>query len=1213
MGVVLALRGGGGLSIPSSASPSDVISLLHRERASQDTWVDVAKAFLLHGNTDVYQAVLQGLVAQATGSAPEPVTFPVLQAHCALAAWHSHRGRNNRSIARAAFDEASTLLLNARNRALDDALPLLCMGQLALDKDNNRVAARQQFVQASKHLLGGRPTIAPTLALAALEFGEGNYKEALDRYKEALRRHPGCPAEVRLGLAACLFRLGDVVQAGAAYQRALDLDPSCTQALLGLAVLKLSASQTSEDMRDGSRLLVRAFEQDPENPYTLVLLAYFSLQQGFVDGAAKLAKAALDASDSEPLRLECTTVLARALHAQGRNGEAFRLYSQAATLDPRAPLPALGLGQLSLLRGELTNAASVLEGALTVVPAWTDALQVLGKLYPRLRLGPDAAGIPHFKAALKRLGERADLWEMLGDVLAPLDPGGALAAYQHAVALWGPANAGDAVQAGADRAPSATPSSPSPHPAPSARLLNNTAVLQLRAGQAPRAAASMEAALAAAAEGRLDGLGAEARVTLGFNAARVREAGGELSAAAREYEALLAQFPRYADPYLRLAAMAAARGDAAAAEAWARRASAACEGEAGGRDAQAFLASLYLERRAYAEAKEALDALLAGGEGEGGGGRPSGGGAVAARAEAFGRVALGNLNLYTAPRERKTPRDVERAEVHFSYAAREYARALERDPANLWAAQGLGCVLAEAGHLREARVAFTAVNEAAAASGGFVAAPDAGVNLAHVALAEEAYDAAVAGYGAALRRRGGRRDADPRLLLCLARAQHDANRLPEARAALVRAAHADPTLTPAWFDLGLALQEHAVRSVNARRAPGDPGRLAEFEAARRALETAHRVFEALRRRGARATGLKDAALAAHVEFVARTHARTRQAVESARREAELADARREERRAALEAARGAKALEDEEARLRAEAEARALEARAREHAVRLDRLKREWKDAAVVAKAVAAGDVTGVPAASAGGTGRGPSAADAAADALFYVEDEEGDEDFDPSRPEVGSGGEDGEEAPGTAALAAAGLLSSDEEEYAAGPGSEEEEAAEGQRPRKRKSSSAKASDQAGTRKKKAKLLRKGRRGGNGAADERAGDMGAEGDAMGAAHDGVEARDEDGADARDSGLITTDADVPGTAEGRTAAEAMADLFGSDSDGGSFAPGASDDDEDQEELEEAAEGGAGEESDGGVEGVEQGTDAAAAPGSGGKRGRHVVLDDSDSDG
>lgn len=47
-------------------------------------------------------------------------------------------------------------------------------------------------------------------------------------------------------------------------------------------------------MRDGSRLLVRAFEQDPENPYTLVLLAYFSLQQGFVDGV----RAGADLRDS---------------------------------------------------------------------------------------------------------------------------------------------------------------------------------------------------------------------------------------------------------------------------------------------------------------------------------------------------------------------------------------------------------------------------------------------------------------------------------------------------------------------------------------------------------------------------------------------------------------------------------------------------------------------------------------------------------------------------------------------------------------------------------------------------------------------------------------------------------------------------------------------------------------------------------------------------
>ncbi len=36
-------------------------------------------------------------------------------------------------------------------------------------------------------------------------------------------------------------------------------------------------------MREGSQLLVRAFEGDPDNPYVLVLLAHFCLQQGFHD------------------------------------------------------------------------------------------------------------------------------------------------------------------------------------------------------------------------------------------------------------------------------------------------------------------------------------------------------------------------------------------------------------------------------------------------------------------------------------------------------------------------------------------------------------------------------------------------------------------------------------------------------------------------------------------------------------------------------------------------------------------------------------------------------------------------------------------------------------------------------------------------------------------------------------------------------------------
>ena len=62
-------------------------------------------------------------------------------------------------------------------------------------------------------------------------------------YKTAVRKHPGCPAEVRLGLAACYNRLGQLGQAKKAYERVLQLNPVCPEALYGMAVLRFSSSQ----------------------------------------------------------------------------------------------------------------------------------------------------------------------------------------------------------------------------------------------------------------------------------------------------------------------------------------------------------------------------------------------------------------------------------------------------------------------------------------------------------------------------------------------------------------------------------------------------------------------------------------------------------------------------------------------------------------------------------------------------------------------------------------------------------------------------------------------------------------------------------------------------------------------------------------------------------------------------------------------------------
>lgn len=60
---------------------------------------------------------------------------------------------------------------------------------------------------------------------------------AADRFRKALRQHPGAPAAVRVAIAAAAFRLGKLEVARKAFKRALALDPACVPALTGLAVL----------------------------------------------------------------------------------------------------------------------------------------------------------------------------------------------------------------------------------------------------------------------------------------------------------------------------------------------------------------------------------------------------------------------------------------------------------------------------------------------------------------------------------------------------------------------------------------------------------------------------------------------------------------------------------------------------------------------------------------------------------------------------------------------------------------------------------------------------------------------------------------------------------------------------------------------------------------------------------------------------------------
>lgn len=68
------------------------------------------------------------------------------------------------------------------------------------------------------------------------------------------------------------MKLGNQEKARLAFERALQLDPQCVGALVGLAILKLNLQQP-ESIRSGVQMLSKAYTIDSSNPMVLNHLA----------------------------------------------------------------------------------------------------------------------------------------------------------------------------------------------------------------------------------------------------------------------------------------------------------------------------------------------------------------------------------------------------------------------------------------------------------------------------------------------------------------------------------------------------------------------------------------------------------------------------------------------------------------------------------------------------------------------------------------------------------------------------------------------------------------------------------------------------------------------------------------------------------------------------------------------------------------------------
>lgn len=499
--------------------------------------------------------------------------------------------------------------------------------------------------------------------------------------------------------------------------------------------------------------------------------------------------------------------------------------------------------------------------------------------------------------------------------------------------------------------------------------------------------------------------------------ARTTEALGDVQSAEKEYIDLLKEFPKYVDCQLRLACICKKRGDIRGAEKWAREAAEASSNSA---DALGLLAGIHIDRRDLGAAKKCVNELLAALPAE------------SKSAEVYGRLALGNIHLYSIPGDLHQDGNYEKAVSNLTHAMGLYRRALEKDPGNLFAANGIGCVLAESGRLKEAKDVFMRVQEAAAATDGFVTVSDASVNLAGVQLGLRQPKAAEATFLQACKKNPSLQ-LDPRLLLYLSKAQYESDQIEHALKTISKALHVAPGDHRLRFNAAYLMQQAGAKVLKQESfVGGDEGRVAAYKGAAASFDNSHRIFESLLSLGQVATGIANKKLEHHVAFAAEMHRSALDKVKKAEESALQADAKRQEVAMRKAAAEKLKELEAMKLAAKAEADRRLAQEIAEQaeiqHRDNLVTVANEKKRL----KAVAKGDVTGMP------DKKSKEVQDAqkeiAMDEMFAEESEDdeympGDEQNDAAPPEAGGDAADDDNE-------------DEEEEYVESDGDDEEEEA---------------------------------------------------------------------------------------------------------------------------------------------------------------------------
>ncbi|KAJ7515098.1 hypothetical protein O6H91_23G071200 [Diphasiastrum complanatum] len=769
------------------------------------------------------------------------------------------------------------------------------------------------------------------LAKGELDQSYSQFKIALEEQKDnipallgqtVLQLHPGCPASVRLGIGLCRYRLGQPKKAREAFNRTLQLDPENVEALVALGIMDLNTNEI-EDVHEGMTKMQAAFEIHPFCAMALNHLAnhYFFTGDHYI--VEQLMDMAFVATDHPRMKAHSFFNLARSHHSKG-DYERASVYYRASVNELKDPhdfiLPYYGLGQVQLKLGDLKTALSNFEKVLEVHPENCESLKAVGYIF--LQQGRLEKALQTFKKATRINPRDVDAWIEMGELLLSSDLVAALDAFNTAHSL---------LKKGRDPMPTG--------------LLNNIGVLHFERGEFELAQRAFCEALGdgfwrnvttgllpgdvplPAVYGDRDeffyqleneGVSLEVpagKITVIFNLARLFEQQHQSDKAVILYQLILFKHPKYVDAHIRLAAMAQARNNISLSMELVNRALKEDEINA---DALSFRGNLELRADDWLKAKETLKGIQSMSDGK----------------DSYSTLALGNWNYYAATRGEK--KDPKLEATHLEKARELYQKVLVQRPNNLYAANGLGVVLAEKGLFDISKDIFTQVQEAA--SGNItVQMPDVWINLAHVFVGQGQFGLAVKMYQNCLRRFYF--NTETNVLLYLARSHYEAEQWQECKSVLLRAIHLAPSNYMLRFDAAIAMQKFSTATLQKSKRSADEVRQSVSE-----LKNALRLFSQLSGISSQHShGFDEKKIEMHVEYC-------KHLLDAAKVHLEAAEREEQQNKQKQELAR--QAAMAEEARRKAEEERKLqMERRKREEELKrvleqeeyFERIKETWK------------------------------------------------------------------------------------------------------------------------------------------------------------------------------------------------------------------------------------------------------------------------------